>query len=129
MAQVATRRFLSHVGGRSKFYEVGDQVPDDVAQATDPALWRADGEPGAAAPSGVDGGEGRTLSADSLAEFEGLKTIDQIMGWVSGAGSDEARELRARHALAVEQEGGKRKGLVDALEAILAGPGGGGDQG
>ena len=65
MALVAKRRFLSHEGGRHKFYEVGEEVPADVAAAADPALIEESGAD--AAPSDVDGSEERTLSAGSLA--------------------------------------------------------------
>ena len=43
------------------------------------------------------------------------------------AETPEAKTARARHARQVEQENGQRKGLIEALDAILAEPGGGGD--
>jgi hypothetical protein len=124
MVKIARRRFQVEDGQKARFFEVGDEVPDEFEGRYDPVLVEDSNGPKVerSDPEGVNVGESggsAELSPDALAEFEQLKTIEQITTWVRMGGSEA--DARARHALAVEQGGGQRKGLVEALEAHLAG--------
>lgn len=128
MAKFARKRFHVEDGQRARFFEVGEEVPEEFEGRYDPALvgdsadldelnqgQEVDG-------SDVDGVGVLVpaLSADELADFEGLKTIEQIVTWVQMGDPDPNLVARAEHALQVEKEGGQRKGLLEALEGILA---------
>lgn len=118
MAKIAQRRFHVEDGLRARHFEPGDEVPDEFEGRYDPKLVGDslpvdDQEEQEVDPSGGSDG----LSPEEIEEFDGLKTIEQITTWVGMGGPN--LEARARHALAAEQAGGQRKGLIEALETTL----------
>lgn len=127
MVMIAKRRFHVEDGQKARHFEVGDEVPAEFEGRYDPvlvdevqgvAVERSDPEGSA----GVEGDGSDGLSPEALAEFEQLRTIEQITTWVQMGGPEAVS--RARHARAVEQEGGQRKGLLEALDAFEAQQGG-----
>lgn len=118
MAKIAQRRFQVEDGPRARFFDPGDEVPDEYEGRYDPKLvgdsLPVDGEQ----EQEVDPSGGSVeLSPEEITEFEGLKTIEQITTWVGMGGPNT--EARARWALEAEQAAGQRKGLIEALEATL----------
>lgn len=122
MAKVALRKFHVEDGQRARHFEVGDEVPDEFEGRYDPKLVQDSVPVEAAGPSGEPGGagsdDGGELSSDERAELEQLKTIEQISTWVDMGGPNKV--VRARVAYEAEMNGGQRKGLLEALEAVLA---------
>lgn len=125
MAKIANRRFQVEDGQKARIFEVGEEVPDEYVDRYDPKLVdegaAVSADPNPEGSGGAGSAGGGELPADLVEEFEGLKTIEQITTWVRMGGPDARK--RAGYALAVEtgEGGGQRKGLIEALDAVLAG--------
>lgn len=100
----AIRRFVAHKDGMHRWFNVGDEIPDDWASVIGDSPVVAGGN----SPDVV------------FAEFGGLVTAVQVVGWVMSEDDDDTRAAKARHALDAELEGKNRTTVVEPLEELLA---------